>query len=195
MTQLRYGDTIKRTQHHDRHYSRARIVLARRRLMEKRCAVCNQVKPITEFHKNSKTKDGCAARCKPCACQATMEWKVANRERYAESLRSWKERNRERKRRNNRRWARDNHEKVLAQRQLNAAIHSGKIDPATQFRCSNSECPNMAIDYHHWSYADEHIFSVIPLCRGCHTRLHSGAWQIATPELFAIQFKEEITNG
>jgi hypothetical protein len=159
----------------------------------KKCSTCGHEKPVKEFHRNPQTKDGHSYVCKTCACAATIEWKRKNKEKYAESLRSWKERNRERKRENNRRWARDNPEKIVAQQKLNTAIHSGKIPPATNYGCSI--CSQTASDYHHWSYDTRHTFCVVPLCRECHTRFHSGTLQILDMKSLAIQFIKENENA
>lgn len=33
---------------------------------QKRCSSCNQLKPLTQFHKRKLSRDGLQARCKPC---------------------------------------------------------------------------------------------------------------------------------
>lgn len=39
----------------------------------KRCAHCSETRPVTEFHKNSHTKDRLQAWCKPCMLAAERE--------------------------------------------------------------------------------------------------------------------------
>lgn len=34
----------------------------------KKCSKCNQLKPISEFHKNASAKDGLQVYCKDCQC-------------------------------------------------------------------------------------------------------------------------------
>ena len=41
---------------------------------EKKCKACNTVKPLTEFHKDKRSKDGKTYSCKPCA--------IATRKKY-----------------------------------------------------------------------------------------------------------------
>lgn len=39
----------------------------------KKCSKCNQVKPISEFHKNTSMKDGLQVYCKDCQSSANRE--------------------------------------------------------------------------------------------------------------------------
>lgn len=40
---------------------------------EKRCTCCKQSKPLSEFHKRTLSRDGLAARCKPCRNEEMRE--------------------------------------------------------------------------------------------------------------------------
>lgn len=40
----------------------------------KKCSKCNEVKPITEFHKRSDTKSGYKSRCKTCRAVSRKNW-------------------------------------------------------------------------------------------------------------------------
>ncbi len=53
--------------------------------MEKSCRSCAKPKPHSDFHKLSTAPDGLQGRCKACACAATREWNVKNRERSAQT--------------------------------------------------------------------------------------------------------------
>ncbi len=73
--------------------------------MIKRCRVCDQQKPITEFYKSKRTKDGYNNICKPCKrsyddCHINKENKRKyNREREIK-LQRWKSPERQRDQRN-----------------------------------------------------------------------------------------------
>jgi 5-methylcytosine-specific restriction endonuclease McrA len=45
------------------------------------CKVCGIAKPLAEFHRLSRSKDGRQPRCKKCACRLTREWVAQNKER------------------------------------------------------------------------------------------------------------------
>ena len=66
--------------------------------MTKKCNMCKDEKPLTEFGRQAASKDGLKNWCKPCV-------KVKNRERY--------ERNREKHKEQVREWQRQNKDKVL----------------------------------------------------------------------------------
>ena len=41
----------------------------------KRCSKCREIKPLTEFHKCSKSKDGCKSQCKICRFNENLSFK------------------------------------------------------------------------------------------------------------------------
>lgn len=52
----------------------------------KPCRICGEVKPLDEFHRLTKSKDGRQARCKECAKRITRENYHANREERLEYM-------------------------------------------------------------------------------------------------------------
>ena len=48
----------------------------------KACSVCGEVKPLQDYHRNGRRKDGRSNKCKPCACAVTRAWTAANPERH-----------------------------------------------------------------------------------------------------------------
>src|ERR1700759_1739807 len=44
----------------------------------KRCAECKEIKPLTEFHRRSVSKDGRNSTCKACTCLRVRRWQGAN---------------------------------------------------------------------------------------------------------------------
>ncbi len=45
----------------------------------KRCSVCRETKPITEYYKGGSTADGHGSVCKPCAIKRSKDWHEKNR--------------------------------------------------------------------------------------------------------------------
>jgi hypothetical protein len=48
---------------------------------EKKCYRCHEVKPFSEFHRDSSSKDGYTHKCKPCQLRYKSEWQKKNREK------------------------------------------------------------------------------------------------------------------
>lgn len=59
----------------------------------KTCSSCKENKPLLEFHKHSRTKDGLQAYCKPCRTVASREWVRANSVKNYENHKNWVKRN------------------------------------------------------------------------------------------------------
>lgn len=64
----------------------------------KRCNKCGTEKPIEEFSKYKKSKDGRQAYCKVCSAKLFREWRSSNRERYRALCRKFYKAHPERKR-------------------------------------------------------------------------------------------------
>ncbi len=69
-------------------------------------------------------------------------------------------------------WRSSNPHKWLAHAAIMRAVKGGRISIASERRCAMHDVP--AEQYHHWSYESEHRLDVVPLCVGCHKRLHRG---------------------
>ena len=61
----------------------------------KSCSKCQLPKPLSEFHRCSKGKDGYKSACKSCRCAETRDYAQRNPEKVAESKREWERQNRE----------------------------------------------------------------------------------------------------
>lgn len=55
--------------------------------MEKKCPKCAETKPRSEFHKDSRNKDGLYAYCKECNKAKAKAWTKANPEKAREQAR------------------------------------------------------------------------------------------------------------
>jgi 5-methylcytosine-specific restriction endonuclease McrA len=119
------------------------------------CPACSILKSFDEFHKNSKSKNGLASLCKPCAKTRASAWYKNNKERATKSRKSywslnatrlnkihrewvaenkdlarktekaWRTRNSDRKRANDNRWHAANPEKVRRYRVVSEARRRG----------------------------------------------------------------------
>jgi len=64
--------------------------------------------------------------------------------------------------------------KRKAREALTNAIHTGKIERATKFKCA--KCGNSANEYHHHKgYEKEQWLEVMPICYQCHKDIHFGS--------------------
>lgn len=154
---------------------------------EKRCPRCGEVKPLDSFRKNKSRSDGYAHYCKSCASAATSRWVADNSEKRKEYKRKsyWKNPEKERataakRRRENPetnrmaclKYNRNHPERRIAVNTVNRAVVAGELVAPSSLKCV--ACGEQAKDYHHPSYAQEHWLFVVPLCRSCHKRVHTG---------------------
>ena len=79
-------------------------------LPSKTCSKCKQVKPLSDFNKDSRKKEGVRPQCKECVRQRYIE----NREKHSAINKRWYENNKDRKRDTVRLWRRNNPEKFRA---------------------------------------------------------------------------------
>lgn len=47
----------------------------------KRCYVCDETKPVSEFYKNKHNSNGISSKCKTCVCAYNKEWGQKNPEK------------------------------------------------------------------------------------------------------------------
>lgn len=66
--------------------------------MEKRCTKCGQLKPLAEFSKHNKTRDGLNLWCRACVSESHRRYHVANRDTRNAKTREWREQNKEHRR-------------------------------------------------------------------------------------------------
>ena len=55
----------------------------------KRCPACGVEKPLDEFHRSKRSRDGRGFYCKDCSCAKTRAWNAAHRELARSSVRAW----------------------------------------------------------------------------------------------------------
>jgi len=77
----------------------------------KECRVCGDIKPVTEFSKRARSKDGLQADCKTCCKAYLQEYSKKNRDKINELNRKWYAKNAEKARKRSAKWRKDNPEK------------------------------------------------------------------------------------
>lgn len=81
----------------------------------KTCKKCNEEKPLSEFHKDRKLKDGHSNKCKECAIARAKEHYQNNREDAIARQKAWSEANREKTREYSRRFYEKHSDRVKEQ--------------------------------------------------------------------------------
>lgn len=167
----------------------------------KSCKKCGLVKHIDQFYLSRGRPD---SWCIECAKEASRlrkqnpENKVkaaaATRARYAANIEVSRQKRRERYARNKTKenvtsaaYAEANRRKIDAKNAVAIAVEHG-APRASSYGCSY--CGATAQDWHHWSYEEQNWLSVIPACRRCHSRVHSGVITESNPELRAVRLSQ-----
>jgi hypothetical protein len=65
-------------------------------MAEKACITCEEVKPLDQFWKDKRRKDGCKARCAPCAIRSNRESYNRNPAARVAAAMRWRQKNSER---------------------------------------------------------------------------------------------------
>ena len=76
------------------------------------CTKCKTVKPLTEFNKQKRNKDGVRSDCKVCHNETTKKWRENNPEKIKESSKKYYENNPEKERERNKKYRENNSEKI-----------------------------------------------------------------------------------
>lgn len=74
-------------------------------LTEKKCTVCKEVKPMSEFYKDSRCRDGCYTKCKKCHAAAVKKWQANNIAKFKELNKNWKRAHKKQRAEKSREWA------------------------------------------------------------------------------------------
>lgn len=82
--------------------------------MNKLCRRCNTEKPLSDFRKASKEKDGYQYSCKKCSNEDTKKWRKKNYELEKERARIRRHSNLDKHNATTRRWRENNPDKVKA---------------------------------------------------------------------------------
>lgn len=129
----------------------------------KRCSSCKELKPVTEFHKNSRHKDGLQNYCKSCNRKAVIKH-IHTHEGHNYQVR--KDRHQElRKRAQEYKRSRGCH---FCSENEPAVLDFHHLDSSTK-----TDQPSNLIKYS-WERFIEEVSKCILLCANCHRKVHLG---------------------
>lgn len=80
----------------------------------KRCTTCGEVKPLSEFRRDTKARDGFSWACTPCRAEADHRYYIAHRDALLERRRQYHADNREVVHRSQRRYLQANRDAVFS---------------------------------------------------------------------------------
>ena len=123
------------------------------------CVGCDQVKPLSDFHKTKKGLARCY--CRECWHRNCHEYR--QRDGYTQKLKQYQQK----------RYTDPEHRRRLqARNRLTQKIRSGKFPKAATLRCS--VCGGPASQFHHLNgYDPDRWDDVVPVCKDCHGELHT----------------------
>lgn len=122
----------------------------------KKCACCKLIKPISEYYKCKKYKDGLYCYCKTCDTQKSIKWKKSL---GAEKYKEYRRRNAKKL----------DVTKYYPIRKLERMRYPEKVIART---ASINIETKKGFDKHHWSYNKEHWLDIIYLSRADHMTVH-----------------------
>jgi len=136
-------------------------------IISKRCTKCNEIKPTTEFYKNSMYKDGFIGWCKTCKKKYSQSEKGKSVHRTGSKRHSRTKKGIATKKRYYEKHKEENRPQKLARRAVELAIGKGQLPRPDSLQCA---CGELAEEYHHHKgYEPEHWLDVVPLCVKCHS--------------------------
>lgn len=160
-------------------------------IITKRCSNsnCRKAKPLSEFQKCQRAKDGHQSQCKVCRSQypktkIAKENKRKSGRKYYHSeqgqlvrkARIQSDGHKEYRKRYCKKYYIENPEKFKARGAVCNAVRDGRLPRPDSLKCHF--CGKKAKQYHHPNYKTEHIFDVIPVCVLCHYKIPNGHRQI-----------------
>ena len=159
--------------------------------------MCKKPKPVSEFYKSKREKDGHQTYCKICdreykrkyiqTPKATERIRKYNQSEHGKEIirkvaRKYKTSHREELRRKGKIHYHLNPEKAHSKYIVYKAIKKGELLTPSTYTCTY--CLKPAIKYHHHlGYSQEHCLSVLPICNSCHTLIHLATVATIIPSL------------
>jgi len=124
----------------------------------KQCSKCKEVKPLSEFHKSSISKDGLKGVCKPCKKAVAKIERAKNKDRIREYNLSYK-------------GCSAYKASKRASRKSFKATHPEVI--RAEKACYRAGLTCMKFHAHHWSYRDQDIYDIIYMKPEQHRSSHA----------------------
>jgi len=141
-------------------------------IITKRCWKCKEIKPLSEYHKAKRYKDGHNNLCKICnleqsSINAKTPKRKASLKQYERTKIGKKVRSKIGKRFRGR-----FPERSKAKDAVNHAVAAGILPKIKTLQCYL--CFKPAQEYHHYlGYEPKHWLDVLPACIKCHNKIHS----------------------
>jgi hypothetical protein len=130
------------------------------------CSKCKKIKPVSDFHRQTKRKRGYAYDCKECCSKYRREYHLKNKDYVNEVNKKYYQLHKEKIAKHyvgNGKYT----QKHRARQATNSAVRDGKLPNVSTLKCV--DCGNDAQQYHHHKgYAKKQYLEVIPLCVYCH---------------------------
>lgn len=160
-------------------------------IISKKCSRCKEIKPISEFSKSLKEKDGRQTYCKLCQKKYAHSKKGKTAHKYYHQSKKGKARHKrykksEKGRQSNKKYNQSKKGRITRNKAkqtylvrnpeynkaisaVNIAVRNGELPRANTLQCHY--CPAKAKEYHHHKgYAPEHWLDVVPVCVLCHSK-------------------------
>lgn len=135
----------------------------------KKCAGCGQVKPLSEFNRNRRNKDGLQDRCRQCFSEYNRRRYASDPERFKASARKRRDQHPESDLETRLRACGKNPSKKNAQMAIDAALRCGAlVKPDVCYGCGKP-ATGRHLDAHHHDYGKP--LEVVWLCKKCHRAL------------------------
>lgn len=131
-------------------------------MINKQCYVCNEIKPLDEFYKNKRMKDGHANKCGKCAKKYALE---SFREKMKDPIFAEKEKIRSKNRAKSRSRMENMYEYQKVYSERYPEKYKAKFATKKMQRINGGEL-------HHWSYNKEHYRDIIELEKNDHKKAH-----------------------
>lgn len=151
------------------------------------CERAGKLLPLDQFYRDKYTPCGRTRQCKKCVNSGKFRYEQTkagkeSKKRYAQSekgkaatarhVKSEKGKLSMRVRMARRRKTSAHQPKEMARHAIFFAVRAKTIPKAKELLCQR--CGKPAIEYHHYlGYEPEHYLDVIPVCKVCHTEIHS----------------------
>ena len=132
-------------------------------MSEKKCFKCDEVKPLSEFHKHKQMADGHLGKCKVCACKDTADYTDIKKK---DPVWCFKERERGRKKQRDSRESGKAKKYSYTKNWIDMVVKK-KAKSASQHMKAASGCHK-----HHWSYNEIHWKDIIELTKEQHYKVH-----------------------
>lgn len=129
----------------------------------KRCSMCGEVKPLTDFHRNRRMRDGRQSRCKRCNVLTNKAWYRENPDVRDRRMDAYAKRRRK-----------EAHELVWRYLESHPCVDCGESDPLVlefdHLRDKIANVSAMVLKNRPWEVIEAEIEKCQVVCANCHRR-------------------------